>query len=327
MLIAAATTGCERSAAELSLGGQTMGTTWSIKAVDCQENQCADLQPIIERRLEALNHSLSHFEPDSEIALFNQSSDSGWMPVSQDTATVVAYALSVSKLSGGAFDITLARAINAWGFGNVEAGEIPEAAALLEVRSHTGYEKLELRQSPRALRKLDPRVQINLSAIAKGYAVDQLVYVLEARGLDRFMVEIGGEIRTAGNRADGQPWRIGIQPPTEYMQIEYIVTPGDAAVATSGDYRNFYMLDGRRISHTIDPATAQPILNQIASASVIAPDAMQADALATALMVMGPDEASRFAQQHDIAMLLLVRNGQDVKPIASAAFTPYLLSN
>jgi thiamine biosynthesis lipoprotein len=157
--------------------------------------------------------------------------------------------------------------------------------------------------------------------------VDQLAYLLDDRGIGNYLVEIGGEIRTAGLREDGKPWRIGIQPPADGLDLEFVVEPGDAAVATSGDYRNFYMLDDRRISHTIDPANALPVDNGVMSVSVIAPDAMQADALATALMVMGPEKATRFAQQHDIAMLLLARSGSDVSPVVSAAFAPYLLTN
>lgn len=327
LLAVATIASCDRSAEELSIRGHTMGTNWSVKVADCSAAHCTNLQAVIEERLTSLNNNLSHFRQDAEVARFNRWNDTGWMPISQDTATVVAYAQQVSELSDGAFDITLAPAIDAWGFGTEATFDTPASTTLRNARLHSGYQKLRLRSDSRALRKLDPLVRINLSAIAKGYAVDQLAYLLETRGLNRYLIEIGGEIRTAGTRSDGQPWRIGIQPPEGDMQIEYVVTPGDAAIATSGDYRNYYLTDDRRISHTIDPATARPVVNRIASVSVIAPDAMQADALATAFMVMGRDKATRFAQQHGIAMLLLIRNGHNIEPIVSAAFEPYLLNN
>ena len=328
LLILAATsiTGCDQQNVSLNLDGPTMGTHWSVRLAECSDSQCKNLHADIEHRLFELNQNLSHYEADSEVWRFNQSASVEWRSISQDLATVIGYAQKVSKISDGAFDITVAPAVNAWGFGPANASAAPSSNTLLEARQHRGYLKLELRESPLALRKLDPRLQIDLSAIAKGYAVDQLAYLLEDRGIDRYLVEIGGEIRTSGTRPDGQSWRIGIQPPEDKLNIEYVVIP-EGAIATSGDYQNFYLMGDQRISHTINPGNARPVSNGIASASVLAPDAMQADALATTLMVMGADKAEAFAADNDIAMLLLVRTETGITAIISTAFQPYLLAD
>jgi thiamine biosynthesis lipoprotein len=326
ILLAAGLSGCDQPAAELRLEGATMGTTYTVQIPEC--NECGSLGLQIDARLSQLVKHLSHYDPESELSAFNNYHGTDWFPVSPELGTVIEFGLSVSEQSQGAFDISIAPAVDAWGFGPTEETQgVPAAQQLESAHLHSGYTKLAIRSSPRAIRKEDPLLRLDLSALAKGYAVDQLTYLLDVRGIGNYLVEIGGEIRTAGLREDGKPWRIGIQPPTDGLDLEFVVEPGDAAVATSGDYRNFYMLDDRRISHTIDPANALPVDNGVMSVSVIAPDAMQADALATALMVMGPEKATRFAQQHDIAMLLLARSGSDVSPVVSAAFAPYLLTN
>jgi thiamine biosynthesis lipoprotein len=198
---------------------------------------------------------------------------------------------------------------------------------LREVLQHSGYRKLVSRDAPHAIRKEDPLLRLDLSAIAKGYAVDQLAYLLEYRGLRNYLIEIGGEIRTAGTHSDGKPWRIGIQPPADGLDLEFVVVPGDAAVATSGDYQNFYMLAGRKVSHTIDPGSARPVENGLTSVSVIAPDAMQADALATTLMVMGPDAGLKFAEEQYIPALFFVREKGAIRTFYTAEFKNYLLVN
>jgi thiamine biosynthesis lipoprotein len=311
----------------LVLSGRTMGTTYTVRGTNCGSVDCADIELAMKERLTQLTLRLSHYESSSELSRFNEYDGTDWFAVSEDLARVVDYAQSVSRLSEGAFDISVGPAVDAWGFGpSVTAGVPPAAESLRELQQHSGYRKLEARTTPPALRKTDPLLRLDLSAIAKGYAVDQLAYLLESSGVRNYLVEIGGELRTAGVRADGKPWRIGIQQPGGDAEIEFVVLPGDSAVATSGDYQNFYIVDERRISHTIDPATGAPVEQGLASAPVIAPDAMQADALATALMVLGPERAAGFADRHGIAMLLLVRDGDDIRPVMSAAFRPYLLT-
>ena len=332
IFLAGVLSGCANPAAEKRLEGPTMGTTYSVQIVDCGSSNCEAIKEAIDTRLDQLTRRLSHYDPESELSMFNNYHGTDWFPVSDELGTVINYALVVSEQSHGAFDISIAPAVDAWGFGPTEAvlakqSSEPSADTLREVLQHSGYKKLESRHSPQAIRKKDPLLRLDLSAIAKGYAVDQLAYLLEDRGLQNYLIEIGGEIRAAGTRSDGTPWRIGIQPPAEGLELEFVVIPGDAAVATSGDYQNFYMLDDRRISHAINPGNARPVDNGLMSVSVIAPDAMQADALATALMVMGAEAGFEFATEHDIAALFIERTENGSRAISSPAFEHYRASD
>jgi thiamine biosynthesis lipoprotein len=283
-----------------------MGTSWTVRVAGVPAAERARLQPLLETRLDELNKHLSHYDPQSELSSFNEQNNSEWFSTSVDLATVVDAALRVSAASDGAFDITVAPAVDAWNFGPTAATEQPPRPATLQsAREHSGYRKLELRSDQRAIRKLDPQLRLDLSAIAPGYAVDQLAYLLESMGMHDYMVEIGGEVRTAGERPDGKGWRIGIESPYNALPIEYVVAPGNAAIATSGNYRNYYILDGKKIAHTIDPGTATPVSNGLESVSVIAPDAMQADAYATTIMVLGPEAGLAFAQRLGIPAMLM----------------------
>lgn len=306
--------------------GNTMGTTFSIQAAECKYLNCNDLDAKIRERLEALENRLSHYRHESELSIFNEDAGDRWFPASVDLMTVVNFALELSRASSGAFDITVAPAVDAWGFGPPASSGIPDEQTIADAQSRIGYEKLQTRPSPRAIRKTSDAVKINLSALAKGYAVDQLALLLEDQGILNYLVEIGGEVRTAGARADGQAWRIGIESPDGSLDIEYIVAPGDEAVATSGDYRNFYIEDGERISHTIDPANARPVDNGLASVSVIAPSAMQADALATLFMVLGEEQAFEWAEQSNIPLLIITREQGVLRAATNTAFDAYTIS-
>jgi thiamine biosynthesis lipoprotein len=324
-------TGCTEPPAELQLAGATMGTTWTVRVADCETANCGSLDAAFTERLQELTGRLSHYEPASELSRFNDHAGTDWFPAPTDLTTVVAYAQKVSRQTDGAFDITVAPAVNVWGFGPADTDlsstglPNPSSAQLAQALEHSGYSKLSVRESPGALRKTDPLVRLDLSALAKGYAADQLAYLIETAGSTNYMVEIGGEVRTSGFRPDAEPWRIGIQPPDASLAIEFVVTPGDAALATSGDYRNYYMLDDRRISHTIDPASGAPVTNNLASVSVIAPDTMQADALATAIMVMGAEAGMKFARGNNIAVLIIQRTPDGTHASMSPEFEPYLL--
>lgn len=348
IVLAALVTSCTQKSPGLSLVGATMGTTWSVRVTDCAADVCDQLTAEINDRLQELTARLSHYEPESELSGFNNHAGTDWYAVSADLSTVTAYALQVSTQTNGAFDVTVAPAVNAWGFGPIERtldgtldgtmnGDMaaddstdngltpPSSASIAQAIQHSGYTKLTVRESPAALRKEDPLLRLDLSALAKGYAVDQLTYLIETAGSTNYMVEIGGEIRTSGERQDGKPWRIGIQPPDTTLEIQYIVTPGNSALATSGDYRNYYMLDDQRISHTIDPASGKPVANNLASVSVIAPDTMQADALATAIMVMGPEAGMEFARENEIAVLIIERTADGTRERQTPEFESYLL--
>jgi thiamine biosynthesis lipoprotein len=307
-----------------------MGTTYTVRIGNCAPVACErNIAPAIETRLQELENRFSHYQPDSELSRFNQHAATNWFPVSTELATLVQLAGDISQLSGGAFDITVAPAVNAWGFGPQNPMEIdpqpPDDAAVLRAKQTIGYQQLAVQITPPALKKTTPALTLDMSAIAKGYAVDQLAYLLEAAGFENFLVEIGGELRTAGTRPDGQNWRIAIEPPDLQRGIEFIVQPENNAVATSGDYRNYFEHHGIRYSHAINPANGRPVNDQLASVSVIAPSAAQADALATALMVMGTKSGMDLATRQNIAALFIERDGTQLKAQYSDAFTTYLL--
>jgi len=332
VIVAIIGAGCQPANVTVDADGRTMGTTWTVRVSDCTLPDCSTALPaLISRRLDELNAVFSHYDPASEVSAFNRHSGNDWFPVSDRLAEVVTLAQDVSELSNGAFDITVAAAVDAWGFGATATteGAATDAAVAAAARV-TGYRNLEVRNESPALRKTDPAMRIDLSAIAKGYAVDQLAYLLEREGMRDYLVEIGGELRVAGARPDGKPWRIGIEPPDNNggarSLVEYIVEPGNQAVASSGDYRNFYTIDEQRISHTIDPATARPVTNGLAAVTVIAPSAAQADALATALMVLGPQQGLALAEQEGLAVMLTERSEAGLTVSRSNALAGFLLT-
>jgi thiamine biosynthesis lipoprotein len=227
----------------------------------------------------------------------------------------------IGELTQGAFDITVGPLVNAWGFGPGERREDLDQAAIDELRSHTGWDKLIVNPGESTLVKLDPALYCDLSAIAKGYAVDRVFETLSDLGFTSRMVEIGGEVRTAGANAEGRPWRIAVEKPLEGGRgIQRVVALQDLAMATSGDYRNYFERDGKRYSHEIDPRTGRPIEHRAASVSVIEPTCAAADALATGLIVLGEDRGFDLAVELEIAALFLVRDGDSFVEKSTPAF-------
>ena len=307
----------------LRLQGETMGTTWSVQVVQPP----ADLDPAalesrIRARLDAVNAAMSTYDPSSELSRFNASSGQDWFPVSVGLARVVALALEISDLSGGAFDVTVGPLVNLWGFGpGAVRADLPSKADVDEALARVGHQHLDVRPADPALRKAMPGLYVDLSAIAKGYGVDEVAGVLEAQGLTDYLVEIGGELHGRGLNAKGQPWRIAIERPDSGVRKVFAVVPlRSLSMATSGDYRNFFEVDGQRYSHTIDPATGWPVRHRLASVTVLDASCARADALATALLVLGPDRGLALAEQLGIAALLILREDDDYRAIASPAF-------
>jgi thiamine biosynthesis lipoprotein len=270
---------------------------------------------------------MSHYDPDSELSAFNGYRGADWFDVSSDLYNVVAYAQLISRYNEGIFDITVGSAVNAWGFGPESGEQIPDADTVRTATQHVGYQKLVLRDKPYAFMKRDPDIALDLSAIAKGYAVDQLALIIEAEGLYNYLVEIGGEIRASGTRPSGRLWRIGLEPPDVDLDIEYLVTLYDQSVASSGDYRNFFTVDGKRYAHTLDPRTGRPVDHNLAGVSVILPSAMQADTMATLLMVLGPKEGPIYAQANELPALFFIRSETGIVTVHTDAFEKYLLSD
>jgi FAD:protein FMN transferase len=301
------------AAAELThVHGTTMGPiVWNVKVAALSEGTGTDrLRDRVAARLERVDALMSTWREDSEVSRFNRSGGTDWFAVSPETATVVRRALATSRSTGGAFDVTVAPLVNLWSFGEHAVPErVPSDAEIAAARAHVGSELVEVRDDPPAIRKSDPAVTLNLSAIAKGFAVDEVARELEDLGSVDYLVEIGGELRVRGERGDGEAWRVGVERPSEgwprTVLHGYVV--GDRSLATSGDYRSYFEAEGVRYSHTIDPTTGRPIVHRLASVSVVAEDCTAADAWATALMVLGPEEGYNLAVERDLAALFLVR--------------------
>lgn len=287
-----------------------MGTTYHVTLTELPPGLAmADLQRDVERCLEAVERHMSTYQADSELSRFNRFEGSEWFPVSADTALVVTTALEVGQQTAGLFDVTVGPLVNLWGFGtDAHRNAVPTDEQLAAARERVGQQFLQARQMPPALRKLRPGVYVDLSAIAKGFAVDQVAEVCDRQHLTAYLVEIGGEVRARGRRPGGSWWRIGIEQPLDGARaIGRVLELDDRSLATSGDYRNFFTVDGQRYSHEIDPRTGRPVTHSLASVSVLADNCMLADALATALMIMGPEQALRFAEEYPCDVLLLVR--------------------
>ncbi len=306
-----------------TLTGSTMGTTYSITASAAEvSKQLADR---VEQRLEELENIFSTWRQDSEISRFNTYRNSDWFSCSAELAQVVDEAIRIHRLTGGAFEVTLGPLIERWGFGKEEITTPPSDEELASLMESVGTRHLEARMDPPAIRKRHPETSINLSGIAKGYAVDDLANLLGKPELSAFMVEIGGEVRTKGGNGD-RPWRIAIaRPQTGEPRAQRIVEINTAAIATSGGYQNSLELLDQRYIHILDPASGKPVKSQTASVTVIDKEStMRADALATALMVMPAEDALRLADEQGIAvhLILLDENGE-LAARSSVAFDGY----
>jgi thiamine biosynthesis lipoprotein len=287
-----------------------MGTTMMVKIVVPEEgapdrNETAEL---IRRVVDEVDERMSNYRPDSELSRLNRHGV-GPFEASSELLEVISEARRISQLSGGAFDITVGPLVDAWGFGPEARHEPPDDATIGHLLEIHGWDGLVIDARARTVSKTNPEMRCDLSAIAKGYAVDRVHRALTDLGLVDFMVEIGGEVRTAGRNAEGSVWRIGVERPQSGQRgIWSAVELEDLAMATSGDYRNYYEVDGVRLSHMIDPRTGRPITHNLASASVIHPSCMTADALATALSVLGPEEGKALVEREGLAALFLIRN-------------------
>ena len=307
------------------LRGHTMGTTWSVKVAREPFDDASRMMLLraIDDELDRLNARMSTYIETSELSRFNAFDSRSPFPVSQQTIEVFEIAQAVSRDTGGAFDVTVGPLVAAWGFGASNRPPSPPSDEDLRVLiERVGYAKVAVDPEQRTLRKTNPGVSCDLSAVAKGYGVDRIAAILEGRGYRDFLVEIGGELRAAGTRLDGRVWRVGVERPDAVARTSHgVVVLPVVALATSGDYRDFYEIDEQRISHTIDPRTGRPINHRLASVSVLHREAAWADALATALNVMGPQEGFRWAQERNLAALLLVREGDgEFHELATAAW-------
>ncbi len=311
---------------QVHLDGKTMGTWYSIKYLSHASIPAEEtVKKEIDNRLALINSQMSGWQPHSELSRFNQSREiNSSFPVSVATTQVVQEALRIHQLTGGALDITLGPVINLWGFGPQGRAKVPEHDILAMHLAWTGMDNLQV--SGHALSKRIPELYLDLSAIAKGYAVDVIAEYLQSQNVHDFIINIGGEVRTRGHNARHQPWRVAIEMPNSGItqKAQRIIMPGNMSLATSGDYRNYFEENGVRYSHTLDPKTGRPVSHQLVSITVLHPSCMTADGFATALNVLGPDKGMQLADRLNLPVLMLVQTSRGLEERHSYAFKPYL---
>lgn len=306
------------------LTGRTMGTSYSIKLSPAPESTVrASLQLQVQRRLDEINGQMSTYLPDSDLSRFNRARHTDWQPQPEPVVELVEQARQISRISGGRYDITVGPLVNLWGFGSSGSRETaPSQEQIDGALKQVGYRQLQTRHSPPALRKDVAGLEVDLSSIAKGWAVDQLAELVQAAGFGNFLVEIGGEVRAQGEKAPGRPWRIAIEQPSYATRaVQRVIALRNTAMATSGDYRNFFVDGDQLYTHTIDPETGQTVRHLLASVTVLADNCAAADAWATALMAMGEQRAVRLADSLGLKALFIIRAGDGLSEQSSRALT------
>ena len=299
-------------AKETLISGQTMGTTYHIKVVADDLQKISGLKEKIDKRLEEINKSMSIYRKDSEISRFNALKIVGQrFKVSRDFAKVIKKSKELYRLTGGAWDGSIYPLVNLWGFGKTERKNRPPAKEkIASLLINVGFENIDLVDKKYLLKK-KASISIDLASIAKGYAVDKVAELIKKNDIKNFLVEIGGEVYASGVRKNGQYWRIGVNRPrkeTPSDEIYKIVTLKDKAFATSGDYRNFFEVSGKRYSHILDPKTGYPVVNFVVSVSIVADTCTFADGLATAVMVMGREKGLKLINAlPDVEGMIVVR--------------------
>jgi thiamine biosynthesis lipoprotein len=309
---------------EVLLQGFTMGTTYNIKVVVDKTRDVSSLKKAIDEKLIAVNQSMSTYIPDSELSLFNRSQSTDFIDISLELRKVMTEALHLGEISSGKLDVTVGPLVNLWGFGpDFRVEKMPTTEELLLAGGRVGLGFLTLTEQ--GLKKSKSDVYIDLSTIAKGYGVDVIAELIETNGIQRYLVEIGGEMRLKGFKANGTLWTVAVEKPmSNERAVQQLIVPKDNAMATSGDYRNYIEVDGIRYSHIIDPETGKPINHKLVSVTVIHPSSMTADGLSTAIMVMGEQQGLAFVKEHDIAAMLIVKTENGFEEINTVKFMSYL---
>ncbi|MBA3481275.1 MAG: FAD:protein FMN transferase [Pirellulales bacterium] len=304
------------------LTGRTMGTTYRIKYWGESSATPADVREKVDALLERFDEQMSTYREDSELSRFNSAAAGKWFDVSHETAYVVERAIEYQRTTGGTMDVTVGPVLRSWHFGGgVEKGKDdakpPSAKQLHEAMKLVGAGRVDARRMPPALWKDVDGVEIDLSAIAPGYAVDLIVELLKSLGFPNAMVEIGGEVCGAGGRPDGTPWRIGVESVDGSEGGEgrggfaQVVPLTNLALSTAGDYKNFRTADGKRYTHIVDPRSGQALPYRGAAVTVIAETCLASDALDTALLVMGAESGYQWCVKHDVAALFQTRGDDD----------------
>lgn len=302
-----------------------MGTSYHVTVTGAVES-VEELQGKVDEVLIAVNKQMSTYDASSELMKLNVWPVGQPFPLSPALSSVLAESQRINVLTQGAFDVTVGPLVNRWGFGPNDTQDVPDALEIETLLARVGSRWLSLSNDGRTAVRLKD-IFIDLSAIAKGFGVDQVAKLLDGLGYQNYLVEIGGEIKVSGHNGLNEPWRIAIERP-ELAQgsIQAAIAISDNAMATSGSYRNYQIVDGKRFSHTIDPTTGSPVTHSMVSVTVIAPACEEADALATGFSVMGPDATLAIAEQHQIPVFLLEQVNGQIRERWSTSFSPYLQS-
>lgn len=305
---------CQQEPQYTKLSGNTMGTKYNI-TFDSNGVSIEKLQSTLTKELDTINQLMSTYIPDSEINQFNALTTDKCFHFSERTWIVLVAAKDVYHQTNGAFDITVDPLIQRWGFDAAEYDEkVPSDEEVKLLQKSVGTDQLEYNFAEQCITKTNPELSINLSAIAKGFAVDQLANIMAEFQIPHYLVEIGGETKGQGINVHGFPWRIAVEKPSNSptQQELLIIALENTSIATSGDYRNYFEVNGKRFSHTIDPTTGYPIDHNLTSVSVIHPSNMYADAYATAMSVMGGEASLEFADQYQMPVLVIQRENDEL---------------
>jgi len=300
------------------ISGQTMGTTYSVKFTAQVPIDLIEIENEINSLLRNVNQQMSTFIPNSELSLFNKSKSIEWTNVSYDLAFVIDAALRISQFTNGKFDITIGPLVNLWGFGpDNKPHKVPLSKDIKKLNRFVGYRNVDVKLNPPSIKKSHPDVYCDLSAIAKGFGVDKVSEYLSSKKLTNSLVEIGGELRASGTKF-GKSWKVGISVPSQTSTIQESISLNNQSMATSGDYWNYFEENGIRYSHTINPISGKPITHKLASVTIVSKSCMEADAIATAIDVMGPEIGLKFAEKNELNVYFIVKG----EKIFETFFTP-----
>lgn len=324
-----ATTPATPASTATVLDGKTMGTFWRVSVIGVDEAKAQALRAKVQAQLDADDRLLSTWKNDSALMRFNHAADTRPWPVSEAMADIVTLSLRIGAKTDGAMDITVGPLVNLWGFGpDKQPVATPDAQAIAAAKARTGLQHLQvINQSGRQFLQKDiPDLFVDLSTVGEGYAADHLARLMEQEGISRYLVSVGGALVSRGMNGEGKPWRVAIQKPTDRENaVQAIVDINGHGISTSGSYRNYYELDGKRISHVIDPQTGQPITHKLVSVTVIAPTALEADGWDTGLMVLGPEKAQQVVREQGLAVYMIVKEGEGFKTWMSLQFRTFLV--
>lgn len=322
-LLIASLVGCDKRPASFAFKGQTMGTTYHVTISKGDKPSFSELkQSEVDELLLAVNASFSTYIDSSEVSTFNQYKGTQGQLKSADFIELLIEAQRINSLTGGAYDITVGPLVNLWGFGpDFKEEDIPSRDAIEQALSNVGFGNISIDVAGSQVRKLKPDVYVDFSSIAKGYGVDRVARLIESRGYSSYMVEIGGEMRVKGHNPEGNRWRIAVEKPDSATRaIHRVINVTNVAMATSGDYRNFFLKDGVQFSHTIDPKTGWPVHHNLVSVTVLNESTATADALATAFMVLGDKKGYDLAMKNELPVLFLVKQGDGFKELMTPEF-------